>query len=130
MNNLSQKQLLINYLLGICTPKEQKFVEDWLEERKSNADLLQRLSDELAGDKDISLPDRESVRKTVQEQIKATSQADSLSQFVKNETYSYRSSFLKIAALFLVMLIGGVIGVFLGRGHLQEQQNETSHSEP
>ena len=47
MRKAPEYQVLINYLLGICTPKELDNVEQWLSQSSDNVTKLERVLEEL-----------------------------------------------------------------------------------
>jgi|GEM_PF-3531357 len=123
MNNLSREQLLINYLLGICTPSEQEDVEQWMEEDEHHVQLLWEISEKLSQDKSIRFPDVEAVRKNLIKRVfpvKETS--DSAGGERRKRKGMNRRSYAKAAALCLATLLAGVIGIYIGTAHLHEKQ--------
>ncbi|MEQ8523620.1 FecR domain-containing protein [Gracilimonas sp.] len=47
MKEAPENQVLINYLLGICTPKELEYVEQWLSQSSDNVRSLEKVLEEL-----------------------------------------------------------------------------------
>ncbi|WP_428235112.1 FecR family protein [Gracilimonas sp.] len=47
MRKAPEDQLLVNYLLGICTPKELDFVEQWLAQSPGNVQVLEQVLEKL-----------------------------------------------------------------------------------
>lgn len=47
MKEAPENQVLINYLLGICTPKELEYVEQWLSQSSDNVHSLEKVLQEL-----------------------------------------------------------------------------------
>lgn len=68
MKNTPEKQLLVNYLLGICTPKELDQVEQWLDEKLENVQLLKQVLNEINHAHSLSV-NKQKVKGKLKEQI-------------------------------------------------------------
>lgn len=132
MNEFPQKQLLVNYLLGICTEREEKEVEEWLDVNPSGTNLLQQTAQELAQGEKYPLPDRTIVKQGLIQKLDSMTpdlaKADLhyyKKEIAKPAFYKKRGFLIKIAAAFLVVVMAGAAGVYFG-----EIQSVESEPEP
>ena len=135
MNNFPQKQLLINYLLGICTIKERSEVDRWLEEDQKNVTFLLQVANEIGNSEHFPLPDKAQVKKELMQQIskslpfarKTTGKVQSSRHIRRPLFYNRREFWLKIAAMFLVIIMASVTGIFFG---MNFEQGQTAEVQP
>ena len=124
MNDFSQKQLLMNYLLGICTSREREKVERWLDEAADNVDLLQQVANELAKKAAYPKPAKADVKKELFHRIDPSIIHVKNSKKNRDRIFAEKSKFvaykrntmaLKLAALFLIVCVAGIMAVVLDR---------------
>jgi len=125
MNDFPQNQLLVNYLLGICTLKERVKVEQWLEEDQENFSLLMQVARDFGVKEQFALPDKDLVKKELMDQItKQFSHAEEPAGLFParhghRQLLYKRGEWVKLAAIFLVISMTGAAGVFFGQNYGQ-----------
>lgn len=134
MHDFPHKQLLVNYLLGICTMKERLDVDRWLEEDQENVLLLQQVAEEFGNRIQFPLPDKAVVKKELMQHItKTVPPVEDTRRFMQSRNirrplfYNRREFWLKLAAMFLVMTMAGGAGIFFG---LNFEQEDTADVQP
>ncbi len=131
MKKAPEEQILINYLLGICTPNELSYVENWLSESPENAQRLVLILKELHGN---NLPpiDKEGVKKNVFNQINPNSfQSGSvyLTSSVqpksgKTDIFKRNSLLIKSAAMLAAFIISFTLTVQFNNSQKLSSQPE------
>lgn len=126
MSDFPQKQLLVNYLLGICTLNERVKVDQWLQEDQENMSLLLQVAKGFGNKEHIPLPDKYLVKKELMQQITKTySFAEETARFLRPGRgrrplfYSRGDFWMKLAAIFLVIFMAGAAGIFFGQNYEQ-----------
>lgn len=109
MKDYPEKQLLLNYLLGICTPREQETVEQWLDQDPENIEILRTTIQELKEKRPYSIPEKAKVKKDLLESI---SESSSRARKHLVRQLQVRDYWLRIAALFLVVVLSSGAGVY------------------
>jgi ferric-dicitrate binding protein FerR (iron transport regulator) len=133
MNTYPEKQLLINYLLGICTPKEHQFVEAWLEEDPAHAKHLIRLSMKMRGTTTVPIH-KERLKSRLLHKIKAE-QSKSKSHLSHNRQFnttiprSQHSSqwLIRAVAVVAVVIIAAVLTIRYEKSVIPVQQTVASN---
>lgn len=132
MNDFPQKQLLVNYLLGICTSREEEEVESWLNKDRENCLFLEQVAKELGQKNQFQIPEKEEIKKKLFQQIdqfshpafpKAKSMYGKAAD--RGSFYKRKSFWLKMAAMFLVISLAGIVGLYLENDQLGEAQENT-----
>jgi transmembrane sensor len=131
MNDFPQKQLLINYLLGICTNREQKEVEHWLDKEPGNVALLQQVASELEGEEAYSKPDKGEVKQELFRHIAEPVPVEKKgSGFVISTRLSKISvsrrkiMYFKVAAMLLVICLAGATAFYMSMDIPAESSQE------
>lgn len=133
MKDFPEKQLLINYLLGICTHREVKEVEKWLEENPRHVHLLQEIAKDLEKDSPLSVTDKEEIKKDIFAEIDGRPFQDSLSPSFKEKDYrsgntSKKSFFIvpeflfKAAAIILIVVLAGAGGYYYYQTNMEQKE--------
>lgn len=65
MKDFPTKQVLIHYLLDICTPAEQKVIELWLDKEPKNAQLLEKVAAELGNRDTLMGVEKDNLKKSL-----------------------------------------------------------------
>lgn len=119
MNDFPKRQLLINYLLGLCTPEEVEEVEYWLNKEPGNISLLQEVSKEIGHRGSLSFSEKDELKNQLFEKIKKSERVDSSHKKSnpKVKTHPQPSHFagglwLKVAAMVLVIVTAGGLGLY------------------
>jgi len=128
MNDFSRKQLLINYLLGICTEWEKEEVERWLDKDPDNLALLQKTARELGREKQFPLPDKARMKEDILQQVGKS--ASSVEAKPKSDQSGHPlklrqsriSWFLRVAAVFMIVGFTALFGI-LWLGDFQEDES-------
>lgn len=133
MNDFPKKQILINYLLGICTPGEQKEVEAWLDKEPGNVLLLQQMAHELNGENFLPLFEKEEVKQSLFrliEQQDIREDDNPIRPAYRQDLRSSHSSlqlWLKAAAVILVAALAGLVSVYLGTDYISPVKEAETH---
>lgn len=77
MRGYSKKQLLINYLLGICTHQERKEIEEWLAEDEHNVQVLLTIAGELNDEQPLTRVDKNDIKRNIAANIVKNSTVNS-----------------------------------------------------
>lgn len=120
MKDFPKRQLLINYLLGICTPGEVKEVEYWLDKEPGNSALLEEVAKEIGHEGILSFAEKREIKNRLFTEIDHIegSVLDRKKSKVKEKRYSLPSPFarggfwLKVAAMALVIITAGGVGLY------------------
>lgn len=115
MNEYANKQLLVNFLLGICTERERQKVEQWLNDAPENAELLKQTASHLRGGKTYALPDMEEVRNELLQKIgRFEGNSFGAAGMVGGCRINSRQfHWVRAAAIFLVILLSGLATYFI-----------------
>src|SRR5699024_9826132 len=62
MSDVPKRQLLINYLLGLCTPEEVKAIEQWLDKEPGNSSLLQEAAKNIGHQDALSFTEKSEIK--------------------------------------------------------------------
>lgn len=122
MKEFSKKQLLINYLLGICTIGEKNAVEAWLKEHESNVWMLQDIAGELGQETHLTAKDKEQIINNIFDISSKSSSITNPKSFVagidtlaryelrhsKSSSFYKIDFWAKIAAVFLVFVLASI----------------------
>lgn len=125
MNDFSRKQLLVNYLLDICTDREKEEIERWLDKEPDNVSLLQEVANELGIKKEFSLPDKARIKEEVMRRVgKPTPSDEKFRTAQRRSIHRSRTGwFFRIAAVFIIAGFATLFGIFWF-GDFQENGNE------
>lgn len=120
MKDFSKRQLLVNYLLGLCTPGEIREVEHWLDKEPANISLLQKVAAEIE-DKDLlSHADKKHIKSEIFKKIRERDLSSEKEKSLSKVTINSRSSgnkqksglWYKVAAMVLVIVTAGMVGLY------------------
>lgn len=120
MNDFPKRQLLINYLLGLCTSGEVKEVEYWLNKEPGNISLLQEVAKEIGNEGSLSYAEKDHLKNRLFAEIDRKNKSESKRDRSVPEviTLSQPSRFargglwLKVAAMILVIVTAGGVGLY------------------
>ncbi|WP_185958435.1 FecR family protein [Fodinibius sediminis] len=112
MNDFPKRQLLINYLLGLCTPGEEEEVEYWLDKEPGNITLLQEVSKEIGYEGRLSAADTIEVKDQLFAEVDNTADAGSAKRGYRPNAHIGRGLWLKVAAMVVVILTAGGLGLY------------------
>lgn len=119
MNDFPKRQLLINYLLGLCTQDEEKEVEHWLDKEPGNVALLQEVAKEIGHKGSLSFTEKGDVKNQIFDKIRESKSEDSNrgdNPIAHTSTRSYgfiRSGlWFKVAAMIFIIVTAGLIGFY------------------
>lgn len=134
MNDFPKRQLLINYLLGLCTPEEVKEVEYWLDKEPGNISLLQEVSKEIGHQGSLSFTEKDEIRERLFSEIEKEEHNYSGREERDSEiksSYFQRSHrvrnglWLKVAAVAFIIVMAGGIGLYYNYNGLPSSQDQT-----
>lgn len=131
MDDFPKRQLLINYLLGLCTSREVKEVEHWLNKEPGNVALLQKVAKEIGRENNNTVSNREKkeIRKDVFKNIQQDRGKSSTRKKVRGDKKLVRPSgfgasglWLKVAAFaFLILTAGGLSFYYGNKASVEEK---------
>ncbi|MEX2573257.1 MAG: FecR domain-containing protein [Balneolaceae bacterium] len=141
MSDYKERQLLVNYILGICTRREEKDIRRWLDLKEANVRLLEQVARDLYKTKSYEVPDRDEIKYKVFQRIRSSQSPDDGVTLLAQSTIASRQrqisskrnteAYLKVAALFLVFLLAGVSGFYwLEPFSTETQTEEVARAEP
>src|SRR5699024_9480564 len=121
MEEFSKKQLLIHYLLGLCTSTEQEEIENWLAKDEANVRVLKQIAQGIKSERALSSKDKKQLKKDIFEDIAPGSgveneppadihyrkYADSRKASQKR-FYQQAGFWAKVAAVILVFVIAAI----------------------
>lgn len=133
MKDFPEKQLVINYLLGICTDREAEKVEEWLEENPRHVYLLQEIAKNLEKDSPLSVADKEEIKKNIFAEIDDRSHQKNLSHsFKEKDHWSGNTSktlffivpdfLFKAAAIILIIVLAGAGGYYYHQANKEQKE--------
>lgn len=115
MNDYPQKQLLLNYLLGICTSREQEKVERWLDQEQGNISLLQQAAGELRQKEEYPIPGKAETKQEILRDIRSKKTVSKRTSAISGrQRYKLGEFWFKIAAMVLVIIMSGLAGIYFG----------------
>src|SRR5699024_1120709 len=109
MKDFPKRPLLVNYLLGLCTPGEEREVEHWLDKEPGNSALLQKVANEMGANGSFTKAEKKGIKDELLSELDSDKGSDSR----KNERVSVRDRnagsimagrWLKVAAVILLVL--------------------------
>lgn len=119
MNDFPKRQLLINYLLGLCTPEEVKEVEYWLDKEPGNISLLQEVSREIGRQGSLSFTEKDEIRGHLFSEIEKEERnrpgrrnSEIKSSYFQRSRRIRSGLWLKVAAMALIVVMAGGIGLY------------------
>lgn len=134
MSDYKERQLLVNYILGICTRREERDIKRWLDLKEGNVQLLEQVARDLYKMKFYELPDRDEIKHKVFQRIQSSQSPDGdvthlpqsaiVSRQQQISSKRNTEAYLKVAALFLVFILAGVSGFYWLRPFFTEAQTE------
>src|SRR5699024_5480133 len=129
MKDFPKRPLLVNYLLGLCTPGEEREVEYWLDKEPGNSALLQKVANEMGDNGSFTKAEKKGIKDDLFSELHSDKGPDSL----KNERVSVRDRnassimagrWLKVAAVILLMLTAGGVGFYYHNSLPGDKQSE------
>lgn len=133
MNDFPKRQLLINYLLGLCTPKEVQEVEYWLDKEPGNVSLLQEVAKEIGHQGSLSFTEKDEIKDHLFAEIEMEERINSDREKTNFGTkISYQrpervrsGRWLKVAAVVLIIATAGGIGLYYNYNSLSSSQAQS-----
>lgn len=118
MNKFSNRQLLIHYLLELCTEEERREIEEWLAENEKNVRLLQETANKLvASPITLTENEKEQIKKDTLKKI-TLGDPDKSAETALNKNYRYKRKqntffnqlefWVKAAAVLLVVTFASI----------------------
>ncbi|MCW9705970.1 FecR family protein [Fodinibius salsisoli] len=126
MQDLPNRQLLVNYLLGLCTPNEVQAIENWLDQDPENVSLLERIAKDIRHEKKQSYADTEEIKKQLFSNIKPDKQEGATGRKDIRPAQGIKTnSWLRVAAIILLILTAGGVGFYYMQTPLEENTSLT-----
>lgn len=133
MKDFSKRQLLINYLLGLCTPGEIREVEHWLDKEPANISLLQKVAKEIDDKGLLSDADKKHIKSKIFQEIREGDLSSEKEKSLSKVTINSRSSgnkqqsglWYKVAAMVLVIVTAGMVGLYYTGFNSSQSESDT-----
>src|SRR5699024_9866010 len=133
MSDVPKRQLLINYLLGLCTPEEVKAIEQWLDKEPGNSSLLQEAAKNIGHQDALSFTEKSEIKNDLFAEIDMEERSNAGREKSNSGTkqYAQRSErlrnghWLKVAAVVLIIATAGGISLYYHNISVSSSRNQS-----